>query len=275
MIHGLDAGTEPCFSAVRRCAHTLAVADFEAPSWSTMAESQEVLFAEEPEPHEPKVGWQQRAVESLHQKSHMENYWPRLTDAEKALMHSQHGPLASAPFTAVPTNRMRRFEAQPFRVLLCRRPHLPLLLSSRTCRCGRQLDPFGHHRAACAEAGVLGKRGFPLECAQVCREAGARVTTNAFIRDLDLGEFNRLDGRRIEVIADGLVLWQGAQLAIDTTLVSPLSRDGSARRGAATRPGWHSNKPGGGRRPRIQSRARLVVLAAETGAVGPMRQHIS
>ena len=73
--------------------------------------------------------------------------------------------------------------------------------------------------------GVLGKRGFPLECAaahQVCREAGARVTTNAFIRDLDLGEFNRLDGRRIEVIADGLVLWQGAQLAIDTTLVSPL-----------------------------------------------------
>ena len=26
----------------------------------------------------------------------------------------------------------------------------------RTCRCGRQLDMFGHHRAACAVAGVLG-----------------------------------------------------------------------------------------------------------------------
>ena len=39
------------------------------------------------------------------------------------------------------------------------------------------------------------------------------VTTNSFIRDLDLGEFNRLDGRRIEVIADGLSLWQGAQLS--------------------------------------------------------------
>ena len=75
MIHDLDVGTEPCFSAVRRCAHTLTEAEFEAPSWSTMTESEELLFAEESEPHEPKVGWQ-------------------LTDADKALMHSQHGPLA-------------------------------------------------------------------------------------------------------------------------------------------------------------------------------------
>ena len=49
------------------------------------------------------------------------------------------------------------------------------------------------------------------------------------IRDLDLGEFNAFDNRRVEVIADGLTLWQGAQLAIDTTLVSPLRGDGSAR----------------------------------------------
>ena len=49
----------------------------------------------------------------------------------------------------------------------------------RTCRCGCQLDMFGHHRAACAVAGVLWKRLFHLECAaaQVCREAGARVST--------------------------------------------------------------------------------------------------
>ena len=60
-----------------------------------------------------------------------------------------------------------------------------------------------------------------------------RVGTNTFIRDLDTGEFNGLDGRRAEVIADGLPLWHGAQLAIDTTLVSPLHGDGTARRGAA------------------------------------------
>ena len=62
---------------------------------------------------------------------------------------------------------------------------------------------FGHHRAACAAAGVLGRRGFPLEvaAAQVCREAGARVSTNLHVRDMDLAEFN-LDGRRLEVVAD-------------------------------------------------------------------------
>ena len=78
---------------------------------------------------------------------------------------------------------------------------------------------------------MLGKRGFPLECAaaQVCREAGGRVSTNVFVRDLDLAAFNAMDNRRVEVIADGLNLWHGAQLAIDTTLVSPLRGDGSAR----------------------------------------------
>ena len=47
----------------------------------------------------------------------------------------------------------------------------------------------------------------------------------------------RTDGRRIEVIVDGLSLWHGAQLAVDTTVVSPLHGDGSARRNAATTSG--------------------------------------
>ena len=85
---------------------------------------------------------------------------------------------------------------------------------------------FGHHREMCAVAGVLGRRLFPLECAaaQICREAGARVTTNVHVRDMDSAVFNNLDGRRLEVVVDGLTLWHGAQLAIDTTL-----GDGSAR----------------------------------------------
>ena len=62
---------------------------------------------------------------------------------------------------------------------------------------------------------MLGKRGFPLECAaaQVCREAGARVASNVFVRDMDLAVFDALDGRRLEM-ADGLTLWRGAQLAV-------------------------------------------------------------
>ena len=83
----------------------------------------------------------------------------------------------------------------------------------------------------------LGRRGFALEtaAARVCREAGGRVMTNMLVRDLDLAPgLNTTDGRRLEAIADGLSLFQGAQLAIDTTLVSALRADGTPRPRAAT-----------------------------------------
>ena len=107
--------------------------------------------------------------------------------------------------------------------------------------------------------------------AQVCREAGGRFCVDRFVKDLDLGAFNQLDERRIEVIVDGLSLWHGAQLAVDTTVVSPLHGDGSARRNAATSSGvalqaarWekettYNELSGEG------VRAHLVVLAAEVG----------
>ena len=109
---------------------------------------------------------------------------------------------------------------------------------------------------------MLGKRRFPLECAaaKVCREAGARVATNVWVRDMDLGEqrFRR-------------VLWRGAQLAIDTTLVSPFSRDGSASRRAANHDGaalQRAKRRKEATHPELSGeggRARLVVLAAEVG----------
>ena len=75
--------------------------------------------------------------------------------------------------------------------------------------------------------GVLGRKGFALEsaAARVCREAGARVTENVLVRDLDIFAPDAADERRLEVIADVLPLFHGAQLAIDTTMVSPLGRD--------------------------------------------------
>ena len=50
----------------------------------------------------------------------------------------------------------------------------------------------------------------------------ARVSTNVMLRDLDLLPQDRPDTRRLEVVADGLPLHNGAHLAIDTTMVSPL-----------------------------------------------------
>ena len=80
---------------------------------------------------------------------------------------------------------------------LLRRLRLPLPLSGRSCRCGVPLDSSGHHRAACARAGILGE-GFALEsvAARICREAGGRVTTNVMLRDLDLAAPNMFDARR-------------------------------------------------------------------------------
>ena len=120
---------------------------------------------------------------------------------------------------------------------------------------------------------MLGRRGFSLEvaAAQVCREAGARVTTNVFVRDMDLAAFDVMDGRRHEVVADGLAAFRVAQLAIDTTLVSALRRDGTARPGAAARAGVAL---AAARRNKERTyfeltgeggRARLVVLSAEVG----------
>ena len=45
------------------------------------------------------------------------------------------------------------------------------------------------------------------------REEGFHLRTNTFVRDMDLEEVHVLDGRRLEVVADGLTLWHGAQLA--------------------------------------------------------------
>ena len=214
MIHEIEHGQGPSFTAVRECRGALVEAGLDVPSWVDLSETLPEPV-EDPEPDAPKFGWQQRATRPLEAQFFQDSVWPYMEDPERALMRSQHGPLAPAPLTALPTSRVMRLDAQPFRFLLCRRLHLPFPLTQRTCRCGRQLDFLGHHRAACAEAGILAKRGFVLEPAQVCREAGAGVSSNVFVRDMDLAHFNAFDGRRLEVV------------------VSPLRRDGSPRPGAA------------------------------------------
>ena len=154
---------------------------------------------------------------------------PTLSDAEGALLRSQGGPLASAPFVSFPMSRFARLEPQVLRVLFLRRLRLPLPLTARACPCGRPLDDLGHHRSACAVAGTLGRRGFPLENADLSRGRWKRVRTNIYVRDMDLGVVNQFDTRRLEVVVDGLPLFQGAQLAVNTTLVCPLTREGAAK----------------------------------------------
>ena len=59
------------------------------------------------------------------------------------------------------------------------------------------------------------------------------MSTNVMVRNLDIEGRNPTDARRLEIVVDGLTIFDSAQLAIDTTMVSPLRRDGTARRRAA------------------------------------------
>ena len=197
--------------------------------------------------------------------------WPGLAGAEQALMRCQSGSLASVSFTTLPVNRVSGVDSQLFRSLLLRRLRLPLPISVRSCRCGRLLDVFGHHWAACATAGVVGRRGFVVEsaAAQICLEGGPRVPTNVMVQDQHISQTHHNDSRQLEVVAEGLSLFGGGQLALDATLVSVLHRDDTAKSRADTSDGVALREVRA-RKERIyeeisggNGRARLVVITGE------------
>ena len=116
------------------------------------------------------------------------------------MVRSQSGPLASVPFTAMPTSRVTRIASDLFRVLLLRRLRSPLPLCVRFCQCGRLLDVLGHHRAACMQH-------------RRSRGGGARVSLNAMLRDLDIAPFRIDNGRARLVVIIGEV---GGRLSDET-----------------------------------------------------------
>ena len=119
-------------------------------------------------------------------------------DPERALWRSQRSSrqerLDGIPNVSVNSDRPSNFPrvvvpSSPTSSSLL--PHLPMWPSPRR----------GHHRAACAEEGVLEQGDWHWSgqlVAQVCREGGGRVSTNVMVRNFD---------------------FDGAQLAIDTTMV--------------------------------------------------------
>ena len=157
------------------------VMGFEPPAWRA------VLAGAQPPPIQPEEfepsqrGWQHEAASRV-ERAHRETLFPRMSDPAKALVRSHGGPGAGLALLTCPTCRLTK------------------------------LDTFGHHRAACARAGVLGKRGYALESvvARICREAGGRVATNVLVRELDLVGVPAADGRRLEVVVDGLPLLQAS-----------------------------------------------------------------
>ena len=88
---------------------------------------------------------------------------------------------------------------------------------------------------------------------------------------MDIVAPNQLDERRIEVLADGLPLFHGAQAVVGTTLVSALRRDGTPRPRCADVDGEALEAARRRKEVRYlelsgrQGRTPLVVLAAEVG----------
>ena len=114
-------------------------------------------------------------------------------------------------------------------------------------------------------------RGFSLEPLGCAGRQGGRVTTDVRVQDMDLLPLRQVDNRRLEVVVDGLPLFRGAQLAIVTTMVSPVRSDGTARRQCATVSGAALDQARR-RKERIYpelaqqyGRAWLVVLGCEVG----------
>ena len=94
---------------------------------------------------------------------------------------------------------------------------------------------------------------------------------NVFVRDLDLMGPGVADGRRLDVVVNGLPLFSGSQIAVDTTLVSALHSDGTPLRRAAAEDGV-ALTAAALRKSRTypelvgpRARARLVVMGVEVG----------
>ena len=84
IVSGLVEGLDRCFEAVRRCAQSLTDAGFEPPSWTELANSQEVVFYRRSRAPRTEVGWQKKkATKCLDRKFMEEQHWMTLTDAEK------------------------------------------------------------------------------------------------------------------------------------------------------------------------------------------------
>ena len=147
----------------------------------------EFAEGESVEPGLSRHGWQKTAHTCFENE---ERVWPTFSNTDRAMSRSQRGPSLQQPFVSVFSNDFPSSTHSRTRVLLRRRLRLPLF--SRFYRCGRQFDPFSHHRAKGLEREFWGDVvslwiGQHHKCAVY--EAGGRVSSNVLVRDTDLAVF--------------------------------------------------------------------------------------
>ena len=121
---------------------------------------------------------QTRVPNRVHSFKQLSTFWAGFERGSKHRCNVQSGGAEAQCISEFPVTRFRRScSRESFQIELWsfsraseeRGPcvprcvvatsQFPLPLSLHTCRCGRQIDKFGHHRALCAQAGVLGEEG--------------------------------------------------------------------------------------------------------------------
>ncbi len=275
ILERLEGGTTPadgCLHELASCAQLLREEGFDSiPSWEALRSGiRPPPLPQTQDPVDRTPGWQFFAS-STREKTERTNLLLSMCRSARALLRSQSGPGASAALEAAPTSKECTLTPERFQAWVRRRLRWPLPLSDFRCACGSRIDEFGDHHSACSRSGRLKSRAPALErtVAQICREAGARVQMHVKIRDLNIAA-RADDERQIEVIASGLPIFGGSQLAVDVTLRSVLRGDGSSRSqaywkdGAVAHAARHDKEA---QYPELASsdRCRFIVLALETG----------
>ena len=183
------------------------------PTW------EEFLFLLSAEPGEWQHGWQYHAPSSSELHFRETLVLAQSCPANQAHLRSHSGPASCAVLHRAPTGPEFKLAPDLFRTLVLERMRLPLQVSEAHCECGLPLDVQGRYRAACPRSGRLKSRAQAPEqtLARVCREAGATVRFNAMLRDMNIA-VAATDHRAIEVLASGLPLHHGVQLAVDITI---------------------------------------------------------
>ena len=151
----------PIFHAASSARSLSAVRGFAPPSWQALAAGARPQ-SREPDDYEPgrvRTRWQHEAASGV-EELRREDFFMGVGEDAKVLVRSKGGPGAGLVLSSCPTCRVTKLEHQVVRVVLLRTLRLPPPppLTGRACRC-----PCGHHRAACAHAGVLGRREWALE----------------------------------------------------------------------------------------------------------------
>ena len=243
--------TAACLRELAAAAGALDAAGWNGrPSWAALASSRPSPPPPlaESEPGVWRHGWQHSASLALFTAFRERSLLPALPPASQALLRSQSGAGAGAWLFAVPSDPGTALPPHHMLICLRRRLRLPLPLSFANCGqaagshgCGRPLDIYGDHNAACPRSGALPRRGHLLEqvWVRVCREAlgpEGRVVPQQWLAATSAPGVSSADRRRLDFVLHGATPL-GQALCCDATLVSPLTRDGVPLPRAATQDG--------------------------------------